>query len=145
MSVYEYGCPKCGMIIDIKHSIKINPKIECIECGNDLVRHISAGLAGFVKGSGILKDKKGLRNHIQREKLSIGDDPYAKHRVPGEVDEISIDLSGGIKNRARYMKRLMETGEFKDLDYEEIDLDDYNNLLKSKKKNKKGNKNNGHK
>jgi len=50
MAVYDYQCEKCGATMEVWHSIKETPKIECSKCGSACKRLITNGnfiLKGF--------------------------------------------------------------------------------------------------
>lgn len=36
MPTYNYKCPVCNLVKEIKHSIKENPKIKCTICGGKM-------------------------------------------------------------------------------------------------------------
>lgn len=51
MPLYEYGCPSCGLVTDIRHGFDEKPEAKCERCGSALVRRFSAAPIVF-KGSG---------------------------------------------------------------------------------------------
>lgn len=51
MPLYEYGCPACGQVTDIRHGFDEKPDVKCERCGTALVRRFSAAPIVF-KGSG---------------------------------------------------------------------------------------------
>lgn len=51
MPLYEYGCPSCGLVTDVRHGFDEKPEVACEKCGTRLVRRFSAAPIVF-KGSG---------------------------------------------------------------------------------------------
>lgn len=51
MPLYEYGCPSCGLVTDVRHGFDEKPEVACEKCGTHLVRRFSAAPIVF-KGSG---------------------------------------------------------------------------------------------
>lgn len=51
MPLYEYGCPACGQVTDVRHGFDEKPEVKCERCGTVLVRRFSAAPIVF-KGSG---------------------------------------------------------------------------------------------
>ena len=51
MPLYEYGCPACGLVTDIRHGFDEKPEVKCERCGTQLARRFSAAPIVF-KGSG---------------------------------------------------------------------------------------------
>ena len=51
MPLYEYGCPTCGQVADVRHGFDEKPELKCERCGTALVRRFSAAPIVF-KGSG---------------------------------------------------------------------------------------------
>ena len=51
MPLYEYGCPSCGLVTDVRHGFDDKPEVACEKCGTRLVRRFSAAPIVF-KGSG---------------------------------------------------------------------------------------------
>ena len=60
MPLYEYGCPSCGLVTDIRHGFDEKPEATCERCGTALVRRFSAAPIVF-KGSGfyVTDSRKG--------------------------------------------------------------------------------------
>lgn len=69
MVTYDYHCEACKAKAEIAHSIKKNPKIKCLKCGNVMTRLISGGGGVIFKGDGFYandysddpKKKKGKK------------------------------------------------------------------------------------
>lgn len=64
MPTYDYKCPECDQIEEIKHSIHKNPKYKCSNCGTKMERQISMGsyvITNGIKGS--LEDHKESEHH----------------------------------------------------------------------------------
>ena len=57
---YDYHCPACGAVREVRHSIKESPAVACAECGAAMARGIPDTPAFTVKGGTV----KGA---IQRE------------------------------------------------------------------------------
>jgi putative FmdB family regulatory protein len=51
LPLYEYGCPSCGLVTDVRHGFDEKPEVTCEKCGTRLVRRFSAAPIVF-KGSG---------------------------------------------------------------------------------------------
>ena len=51
MPLYEYGCPACGHLAEIRHGFDERPDLKCEKCGAELQRRFSAAPIVF-KGSG---------------------------------------------------------------------------------------------
>jgi putative FmdB family regulatory protein len=56
--VYDYECAACGAEMEIEHSIKESPRVECPVCGKEdgLKRLISLGEGFLLRGSGWYRD-----------------------------------------------------------------------------------------
>ena len=57
MPTYEYGCPTCGTVKELFHSIKEDPVITCDKCIKDdkpvqMERLISHNIGGFIMKGG---------------------------------------------------------------------------------------------
>ena len=53
MPIYEYGCIKCGWVIDIAQSIdKRDEAPKCGDCDEPMKRIVSAGVGAIFKGTG---------------------------------------------------------------------------------------------
>ena len=51
MPLYEYGCPACGKVTDVRHGFDERPELACEACGAQMARRFSAAPIVF-KGSG---------------------------------------------------------------------------------------------
>ena len=51
LPIYEYKCDECGQIFDVLQKINSDPVKECIHCGGNVEKLISASSFQF-KGSG---------------------------------------------------------------------------------------------
>lgn len=60
MPLYEYGCPSCGLVTDVRHGFDEKPDVKCERCDTSLVRRFSAAPIVF-KGSGfyVTDSRKG--------------------------------------------------------------------------------------
>ena len=60
MPLYEYACPACGHLAEIRHGFDDRPELKCEECGaGPLQRRFSAAPIVF-KGSGFyVTDSRG--------------------------------------------------------------------------------------
>lgn len=85
MPRYIYECDSCGHSHEEVHSMSENPEILCPECSHVCFRAIQPA-QGFVKGNCYL-NKKDCKKAAAISKLQE-DDPYSKHRQPGEADEL---------------------------------------------------------
>jgi len=65
---YDYKCPKCGYIVEIKHSMLESPAIMCEKCGTKMFKLITGGQSIFIKkvGEYTRYHKEGLERHIAR-------------------------------------------------------------------------------
>lgn len=52
MPTYSYVCRKCGHVQDVFHSISVNPRVKCEECGGGCRRKLGSGAGIIFKGSG---------------------------------------------------------------------------------------------
>lgn len=53
MPAYDYRCPSCNYVLEITHSIKEDPEIQCPECKKSgaveiMKRMISRNISGFI-------------------------------------------------------------------------------------------------
>jgi putative FmdB family regulatory protein len=70
LPLYEYGCPSCGLVTDVRHGFDEKPDVTCERCGTRLVRRFSAAPIVF-KGSGFYvtdSRKKSASSSGDREK-----------------------------------------------------------------------------
>jgi putative FmdB family regulatory protein len=88
MPTYTYECPKCNTEIEMIHSITEDPKPKCQKCKTKLDRLIGGGFAAYVRGQSYVSDPGGARRDMNLYKLQK-EDPYAQHRVGGEVDHLT--------------------------------------------------------
>ncbi|MEW6570702.1 MAG: zinc ribbon domain-containing protein [Nitrospirota bacterium] len=51
MPTYEYKCERCGYSVEVHHSMKDNPLVECPHCRSMTKRSITGG-SGFILKSG---------------------------------------------------------------------------------------------
>jgi putative FmdB family regulatory protein len=51
LPLYEYGCPTCGSVADVRHGFDDRPDVTCEKCGAAMTRRFSAAPIVF-KGSG---------------------------------------------------------------------------------------------
>ena len=63
VAFYDYECPTCGDIKEVRHSIKAEPTVICKICGCTMKRLISSGINAEFVGTGFYqtdyKKKKG--------------------------------------------------------------------------------------
>ena len=103
MPQYVYGCEECGDEHYEIHSMQEDPEIKCPECGSKCSRVIQP-VQGYVRGNCYL-NKKDCKQQANMALLQ-DNDPYAKHRVPGERD----DLINKIKNSGKNKKSVPISG-----------------------------------
>ncbi|MDX2175995.1 MAG: zinc ribbon domain-containing protein [Candidatus Sumerlaeia bacterium] len=65
MILYDYHCPACGAVREVRHSIKESPAVACHACGGPMARGIPDSPSFTVKGGTV----KGSiqREHDRRE------------------------------------------------------------------------------
>ncbi|MCX5757109.1 MAG: zinc ribbon domain-containing protein [Candidatus Hydrogenedentes bacterium] len=52
MPTYSYQCKKCKHMQDLFHSMSVNPRVKCTECGGSCIRLVGKGSGIIFKGSG---------------------------------------------------------------------------------------------
>ena len=68
MPLYEYGCPKCGHVADVRHGFDDKPAVTCEKCGEAMTRRFSAAPIVF-KGSGFyVTDSRGSSSSSKPDK-----------------------------------------------------------------------------
>ena len=68
MPLYEYGCPKCGHVADVRHGFDDKPQVTCEKCGAEMTRRFSAAPIVF-KGSGFyVTDSRGSSSSTKSDK-----------------------------------------------------------------------------
>lgn len=72
MPLYEYGCPSCGQVTDVRHGFDEKPQITCERCGAVLVRRFSAAPIVF-KGSGFYVTDSRSKSNGKSEKSESGE------------------------------------------------------------------------
>jgi len=116
MPLYNYQCLNClaaaerikgtalidaemwEVIFETSHAmepteLELVRATECPRCGGHHVEKTLQGVqlaACYVRGNGYL-DRAGCHRDMHLHTLKT-DDPYAEHRVPGEVDDIEARL-----------------------------------------------------
>ena len=96
MPQYVYECEECGDAHFEIHSIKDDPEIKCPKCDAPCFRVIQP-VHGYVKGNCYLN-----RSECKKQaNLSLlqDDDPYSRHRQPGEKDELISKIKKGKKGK----------------------------------------------
>lgn len=96
MPQYMYECEKCSNSHYEIHSMSEDPIITCQKCGGECFRAIQP-VNGYVRGSCYLNKndcKKQATLHTLKE-----NDPYARHRQPGEKDDLISKMKNGGKNK----------------------------------------------
>lgn len=96
MPRYIYECKKCENQHQEIHGMSENPKIKCPECKGDCYRAIQP-VNGFVRGNCYL-NKKDCKKQSNLALLRDSD-PYSKHRVPGETDDMINKIKHGGKGK----------------------------------------------
>ena len=96
MPQYVYECDECGDSHFEIHSMKKNPKIKCPKCESSCFRAIQP-VQGFVKGNCYL-NKKDCKQQANLALLK-DNDPYARHRVPGEKDDLISRVKKGDRKK----------------------------------------------
>jgi len=73
LPLYEYGCPQCGHVADVRHGFDDKPAVACEKCGTAMTRRFSAAPIVF-KGSGFyVTDSRGSNSSSKSEKSESGD------------------------------------------------------------------------
>jgi len=113
MAFYFYECLTCAaavgereltseehdelVLFETKHSMVPNPEelakaTICPRCGKNDVKlsYKHSNVRGYIRGNGYL-DKTGVRRDMNLHNL-VTHDPYAEHRVDGEVDQLKDKL-----------------------------------------------------
>ncbi len=71
MPTYEYGCEKCGTVIEHIHRMKESPEFKCPECETVLTRMISLNTTGFIfKGGTAAIHYKEKRNRMKKREAA---------------------------------------------------------------------------
>lgn len=96
MPQYLYECDSCGDQHHEIHGMTEDPKIKCPECKCDCYRVIHP-VQGFVKGNCYL-NKKDCKKQANLSLLQ-DNDPYTRHRVPGEKDDLINKIKNGDKKK----------------------------------------------
>lgn len=96
MPQYIYECEKCGDSHREIHGMTKNPKIKCPKCQSKCFRAIQP-VQGYVRGSCYL-NKTDCKKQAMLSKLK-DDDPYTKHRIPGETDDLINKIKKGKKSK----------------------------------------------
>jgi len=94
--LYLYECEKCGHQQSEMHGMSEDPKIKCEECNKKCFRVIQP-VEINVRGNCYL-NKKDCKKQANLA-LMQENDPYAKHRVPGERDDLISKIKNKDKNR----------------------------------------------
>lgn len=85
MPLYEYGCPSCGLVTDIRHGFDEKPEAKCERCGSALVRRFSAAPIVF-KGSGFYvtdSRKSGSKESAKSESSEKSDKTVSSEKSEG--------------------------------------------------------------
>lgn len=85
MPLYEYGCPSCGLVTDIRHGFDEKPEAKCERCGSALVRRFSAAPIVF-KGSGFYvtdSRKSGSKESAKSESSEKSDKTASGEKSEG--------------------------------------------------------------
>ena len=86
MPLYEYGCPSCGQVSDIRHGFDEKPEVRCERCGTPLVRRFSAAPIVF-KGSGFyVTDSRPSTKSESTDKPAANADKPADKAEPAKSD-----------------------------------------------------------
>jgi putative FmdB family regulatory protein len=86
MPLYEYGCPSCGLVSDVRHGFDEKPEVKCERCGTALVRRFSAAPIVF-KGSGFYVTDSRSSSASATPKADGGDKPAAEKTEPAKPAE----------------------------------------------------------
>lgn len=117
MATYDYKCKKCELEKEISHSMKENPQIVCIACGENMGKMIPKTLNFVLKGaswSGKNSREKSFRSRRSREmgrKMARSHDiPQIQPNYNGEVcknwEEASKLARDDGRDMARYSKQI---------------------------------------
>ena len=96
MPRYVYECQKCGSSHDEFHSMSEDPLIKCSKCKAKCFRAIQP-IRPLIRGNCYL-NKTDCKAQAALSTLQDSD-PYARHRQPGEKDELISQLKN--KNKAK--------------------------------------------
>lgn len=98
MPLYEYGCPACGQVTEVRHGFDERPELKCERCGATLQRRFSAAPIVF-KGSGFyVNDSRSSSGAKKSEKSESSDKPAAEAKPePAKTDAPSTADGAGKK------------------------------------------------
>lgn len=97
MPLYEYGCPSCGLVTDIRHGFDEKPEAKCERCGTALVRRFSAAPIVF-KGSGFYvtdSRKSGSKESTKSESSEKSDKTASSEKPEGAAKTDAASKSDG--------------------------------------------------
>ena len=110
---YDYHCDHCNTTFEYQHGMKETPSVCCPKCGKAATRMMPKSVQGWIRGNGIVKDKRGARRDMNLHTLTKHD-PYAKMREKGEK-EVLIDKlrrGGKIIKTGKILCRITEDGRY---------------------------------
>jgi putative FmdB family regulatory protein len=99
MPLYLYECDSCGKQKDEVHGMTDNPNIKCDSCGEKCFKVIQP-VQGFVRGN-CYNNKADCKKAATLSTLQEAD-PYARHRVPGETEDLINKIKNKDKNSKSY-------------------------------------------
>jgi len=97
LPLYEYGCPSCGLVTDIRHGFDEKPEAKCERCGTALVRRFSAAPIVF-KGSGFYvtdSRKSGSKESTKSESSEKSDKTASSEKPEGAAKTDAASKSDG--------------------------------------------------
>jgi len=117
LTTYDYKCPECEQVEEIRHSIHKNPKYKCSNCETQMERQISMGSYLITKGI-----KGTIEDHKESEHTKKVKDP--ERAVKSRKKEFGTDAVGdpGMRSDPRHVVRRGRTlgGQQKDVDKKEF-------------------------
>jgi putative FmdB family regulatory protein len=100
LPLYEYGCPACGLVRDIRHGFDEKPQVACERCGTALVRRFSAAPIVF-KGSGFyVTDSRASNGKAEKSESGEKGAPAEKTATPEKTEKKSEAASSAKKSEA---------------------------------------------
>lgn len=61
---YDYKCPVCAYIKEVRHGMSEEPVVVCIECENEMDKLVTMG-GGYVLKGGLWPDKMRRRGTLK--------------------------------------------------------------------------------
>ena len=106
MPLYEYGCPSCGLVTDVRHGFDEKPEVTCEKCGTRLVRRFSAAPIVF-KGSGFYVTDSRSKSSASGD----GEKSEPKKSEPATTSPATSPPAGGEKSDGEQKSGEKKSGE----------------------------------